>query len=266
MDRLYGKTLLIGKAPGQSKLCIGVLAEGNPKVAMVSTPTPVPNSVSRCKPAEGVAHCKIVIDLSGNIVITNLKPANVTYVDGMEIVSKKITTSSSVSLGKDKYPLDLAIVFGTAIRLESGAKAGQASRQAPAQGPQKSYDITHLEKVWDDFRAKNKKLLENSKRVNLIRSGCGIFTMCAMPCIYFLGPIGYVLTAIGAIGNIYSFVGFKKDNTKEEQEKLVEELQEKYICPNPDCHKYLGNYSYKFVKKQYSMHCPYCKCEYTENK
>ena len=85
-----------------------------------------------------------------------------------------------------------------------------------------------------------------------------------MPCIFFLGPAGYVLTAIGIVGTVYSFVAMKNDNTSEQQEQLLEQFQDNYACPNPNCNKFLGNISYKLLKKQYGMHCPYCKSEYVE--
>ena len=88
--------------------------------------------------------------------------------------------------------------------------------------------------------------------------------MCAMPCIFLFGPIGYVLTGIGIIGNIYSFVGLKNDDASDVLERLNEDFQDRYVCPNPDCNKFLGNLSYRLLKRQYSMHCPYCKCEYVE--
>lgn len=85
-----------------------------------------------------------------------------------------------------------------------------------------------------------------------------------MPCIFMFGPVGYALTGIGIIGNLYSFIGLKNDNTAEVLEQIGETFQDEYVCPNPDCNKFLGNISYRLLKKQYSMHCPYCKSEYIE--
>ena len=95
MDRLKGKTILIGKEPGQGRLLVSVSGK-----TAVGASNSVPNSVSRCKVAEGVAHAKITVDQSGNMVLTNMKTENVTYVNGSEIASKRILPSNTVELGK----------------------------------------------------------------------------------------------------------------------------------------------------------------------
>jgi len=259
MDRLKGKTIFIGKEPGQGRLLVAV---SGGKAAAI--PTTVPNSVSRCKVAEGVAHAKIEVDQNGNMVLTNMKSQNVTYVNGSEIASKRVLPSNIVELGKDRFNINLPVVIETAKKI-IGEKV------IVDKIPPKTLvvNIKHLERVWNHYHDSLKHLREKQKKVNLIRSGCGIFTMCAMPCIFFLGPIGYVLTGVGVLGNIYSFVGLKNDNTSDEQERLAEEFQDSYVCPN--CGKFLGNISYKMLKKQIvspkdqKMHCPQgCGAEFIE--
>lgn len=254
MEKLKGKTILIGKEPGQGRLLIAI--HGNGKTATVGTPGSVPACVSRCKPAEGVAHAKIAVDQNGNMILTNMKPQNVTLVGGSEIASKRISPASTVELGKDRFPVSVPLILATARNL--------VGEVAPAPAQVKKYNITHLEHAWNNMHAKRKEILAKQKRINMVRSGCGIFTMCAMPCIFLFGPIGYALTGIGIVGNIYSFVGLKNDNTTDIMEQLNEDFQDRYVCPNPECNKFLGNISYKLLKRQYSMHCPYCKSEFVE--
>lgn len=253
MDRIKGKTILIGKEPGQGRLLVSVMG----KTAAIGSPNSVPNSVSRCKVAEGVAHAKITVDQNGNMVLTNMKTQNVTYVNGLEIASKRVLPSNTVELGKDRFNINLPVVIETAKKILGSVP------------PATVVNIKHLERVWIHYHDSLKHLRDKQKKVNLIRSGCGIFTMCAMPCIFFLGHIGYALTGVGVIGNIYSFVGLKNDNTSDEQERLAEEFQDSYVCPN--CGKFLGNISYKMLKKQIvspkdqKMHCPQgCGAEFVE--
>ncbi len=259
MERLKGKTILIGKEPGQGRLLVAIVGG---KTAALGSPNSVPGSVSRCKPAESIAHAKITVDQSGNMVLTNMKSRNATYVNGSEIASKRILPTNTVELGKDRFNINLPVVIETAKKIVGGGAT-------PPPPPTSVVNIKHLERVWLHYHDSLKHLREKQKKVNLIRSGCGIFTMCAMPCIFFLGPIGYALTGIGVIGNIYSFVGLKNDNTSEEQERLAEEFQDSYVCPN--CGKFLGNISYKMLKKQivspkdHKMHCPQgCGAEFIE--
>ena len=258
MKNLKGKTILIGKEPGQGRLMVAVSGTG--KSGTIGAVGSVPGCVSRCKPMEGVGHAAIMVDANGNMTLKNVKAQNITYVNGMEIVSKRITPSDTVELGKDRFGIHLSVVLETAKKLaDTAVPAGGGGGQVA-----QTFNMAHLEMVWNNYHDSLRDLREKQKRVNLIRSGCGIFTMCAMPCIFFFGAVGYVLTAIGVIGNIYSFIGLKNDDTPEEQERITETFQERYVCPNPECNKFLGNLSYKLLKRQYSMHCPYCKCEYVE--
>lgn len=265
MERIKNKTILIGKDPSEGRLLVAI-AGG--KVAAIGAPGSVPASVSRCRLAENIAHAKITVDNNGNMILANMKPQNVTFVNGSEVVSKRITSDTRVELGKDRFNVNLPLVIDTAVKLASLINSNSSSQQQQQQPqPQKevqTYNIKHLERVWNEYHNSLKELRAKQKKINLIRSGCGIFTMCAMPCIFFLGPVGYALTGVGIIGNIYSFVGLKNDNTPEEQEKLTEEFQDSYVCPNPDCNKFFGNTSYRLLKKQYSMKCPYCKSNFVE--
>lgn len=278
MDSLKGKTILIGKEPAQGRLLVAI--RDNRRCAAVGTPGSVPPCVSRCMPDQGAAHASLTVDGNGVMVLTNLKPQNVTYVDGAEIASKRVTPSSRVQLGCDRYSIDLALVVRTASQLSTpqrphdSATIMQGSHRGPVRGPlldppppaddKPVFKIVHLERVWDDMQERRKEIQQRQKRINLIRSGCGLFTMCAFPCIAILGPVGYVMTAVGILGNIYSFVGLKNDNSTEVLERINEDFQDRYVCPNPKCNKFLGNMSYRLLKRQYSMQCPYCKCRYTE--
>lgn len=253
MEKLKGKAILIGKEPGQGRLLIAI--QGNEKSVAIGSLGSVPACVSRCKPAEGIAHAKIIVDQAGNMILTNMKSQNVTFVNGSEIASKRVSFNNTIELGKDKFKIDLPIIIETAKKLIV---------MGTSKEPGKKFNISHLERVWNDLQTQKKAIQAKQKKINLVRSGCGLFTLCAMPCIFMFGPIGYVLTGIGIVGNLYSFIGLKNDNTTDVIDKLNEDFQDSYVCPNPDCNKFLGNISYKLLKKQYSMHCPYCKCEYVE--
>ena len=75
----------------------------------------------------------------------------------------------------------------------------------------------------------------------------------------------YITVPVAAISFGLYFINYKKKDTSyEERKEATERFTDEYVCPNPDCNKFLGNISYKLLKKQYSMHCPYCKSEYVE--
>lgn len=272
MDILKGKAVLIGKEPERGRLLIAIA--GTTRMAAMGADHSVPGCVSRALPASGVAHARIDIDDAGHLKITNLKSQNVTYVDGMPVISKIVTPESVVELGMERYRINLAAILQSAAKLLAASAPQKQQPKAPAQGvaqgqakqqpPKQKFNISHLEDVWFGLQNSRKEIREKQKKVNLIRTGCGAFSMLTVPCTLVIGPVAYVFTGIGLLGTLYSFVGLKKDNASEQLEKLTEDFQDKYVCPNPDCNKFLGNMSYKLLKRQYSMHCPYCKCEYVE--
>ena len=117
IDVLKGKTILVGKEPRNGRLFVSVKVKGQPKTAAIGEMNSVPNSVSRCKPAEDTAHCKIEVDNSGNVIVSNLKPQNVTYVNGVEIVSKSVKPNGFIELGKDRFSVGVSTILETASKI-----------------------------------------------------------------------------------------------------------------------------------------------------
>mgnify|MGYP000563520456 CR=1 FL=1 len=91
--------LIIGREAGASRLRISI----NNQDRFWGNANSVPKSVSR-------QHCKVVTDDKGGYIITNLKPENVTYVNGVQIESKHIS-------GKDRIDYKRAGSINTQIVL-----------------------------------------------------------------------------------------------------------------------------------------------------
>lgn len=246
MERLNGKAILVGKEPGSGRLLVAVAGTG--KCAMIGKPGSVPNCVSRCKPAEQMAHMQIEVDAAGNISVVNLKPQNVTYVDGQPVSSLRVNKHSRVELGKERFNLNLGTVLESAKSL--------------LPEPAKKYDISHLQTVWNDYKQVQKDIRDKQRRINLLRTVMPLFTIGSGFMLQIIGKYAYILTGIALLVTIYVFLGMKNDKSAEKLEKATEDFQDKYVCPH--CGKFLGNMSYRMMKKQYSMHCPYCKCEFVE--
>lgn len=261
MERLKGKTLLIGKEPGQGRLLVSVNVNGQSKTAAIGQPGSVPNTVSRCKPAEGTAHCKIGVDGAGNMTLTNLKPQNVTFVNGQEIVSKRITSSCAVALGANRFDINLAGVLNAAEKLVGG---GTPPPPPPPQ-QQPEYSIRHLELIWNEYNTKKKQIRIRQKNLNLITSipmaitMLGGFLIAVAPDI---APIAKLFTGIAfLIFLITLYVRFTDKSIKEEEE-LSDKFQDNYVCPNPECHHFMGNQPYKILRQ--NKQCPYCRCKLTD--
>lgn len=128
--------LIIGREAGASRLRISI----NNQDRFWGNANSVPKSVSR-------QHCKVVTDDKGGYIITNLKPENVTYVNGVQIESKHISGKDRIELGADRYFMDIAAII----------------KGLGASIP-KSFSIRHLQEVWDEFIIRKSKFPQNPKR------------------------------------------------------------------------------------------------------
>lgn len=250
MERLKGKTILVGKEPGQGRLLVAVQG----KAAAIGSPGCVPNCVSRCKPTENVAHAKIAIDQNGNITLTNMKDQNVTFVNGSEIASKRINQSGTVELGKDRFSVSVPLILEIAKQIVGGMK----------------FNITHLSGVWDRYEQEIDRIAQQQQETGkkrMLPIMVGSLSGVASPILATLVAVNtlYITVPVAAISFGLYFINYKKKDTSyEERKAATEKFTDEYVCPNPECNKFLGNLSYKLLKKQYSMQCPYCKSEFVE--
>ena len=246
MEKLKEKSILIGRDPNASKLLISVNVNGQIKSASIGDN--VPNSVSRCVPNQDSAHCKIAINQNGDMILTNLKEQNITKVNGDEILSKRITNASRISLGREDYTFSVETVL-------------EAARKLIPNPPAVPKSIKHLEKVYQDYEKATENIAlkkeKQAKKASLpmIFSGAGtIITGAFLLSGITIGVyITLPLTIISFIFNLTIFT--HKDTSREETKKLQYELINNYVCPH--CQHYLGAQPYMVIKQ--NKKCPYCK-------
>lgn len=257
MSQLKGKTFFIGKEPGQGRLLVALKINNQWKATTIGAMGSVPNCVSRCIPAEEKAHCSIAIDSKGTMIITNLKPQNVTYVDGVEYNSKRITNISSISLGRDKYPLNLAAVWDAVDKLLAALPPAPRS-------------IKHLEQVWEEFETANETItLRQQQKANrrmlpmLIGSASGL--IAPIMAIVSSTATLWVTAPISIISFLIYFKNYtEKDTSVEDRKIALNKFIDNYVCPHERCnHHYLGNQPYKVLRQ--NKKCPYCGGEWTED-
>lgn len=265
MDNLKGKTILVGKEPGNGRLYVSVNVNGQHKVAPIGEMQSVPNSVSRCKPGENIAHCKITVGENGEMTITNMKPQNVTYVNGTEVMSKRLKAGSRIELGKDRYVMDLNAVIMAAQKIV-GVTHVQPTYSKPApQMPTQEYSIRHLKRVWNEYN-------NSMKSIKIRQRNNGLLSSIPMAFSMFGGLVAGVAPEVREIALVFTgialfimLIGFYKrftDKSIDESEELTEEFQHNYVCPNPQCHHFMGNQPYNVLRQNKT--CPYCKCKLTE--
>lgn len=226
---------IIGRDGATSKLSVTF----NDQTLQIGAPGSVPQTVSR-------QHCQLTIDDdSGKMTIKNLKPQNITYVDGIAAESKAITESDVVALGVDRYKLPLAEVLA------------EVKKAMP-----KVADIRPLKKVWDDYEAETNRLAVAERRFNAMRGVTGLVTMVAIVCAMTLGhnPLYYILYGVAIVLTVAFTVKAYIDATKipEKRKKLADELRHKYVCPV--CGKYFHSMTYDDLS--YYDACPWCKAKF----
>ncbi len=257
MKELKGKTILIGKDATLGCLHISVNINGQNKSITIGDKGSVPASVSRCKPAESMAHCKIDIDDNGGMVISNMKLQNITYVNGVEIVSKKITKESKIALGRDMYPINLGMIL---------EKVKQMMDNLPAA--QQEYSIKHLEKVWNKYEATMEAIQRRQQKkgnMRMLPIMIGSVSGIAAPLLGNMLPSTYYITIPVSILSfaIYFKIFREKDTSIEDKKKATDYLIDNYVCPNKKCNNFLGTQSYKVLRQR--SNCPYCKCKLKED-
>ena len=269
---LEGKTILIGKEPGQGRLLIVVKDGSNIKSAVIGGIGCVPGSVSRCKPAEDVGHCKLTIDQNSVMTLTNLKPQNVTYVNDMEIMSKHVTADSNVSLGKDRYAINIQSILEIAGKL-----VAQNQGQAQSYGQQKQVEVSikHLKAIWDKYDTTLLNLqIEQQKKANQQRLQ-GIVSMSGMLLAILPSAtswdlpewiqglrVVFIIAALG-LGFYFFIMGSKvKDSFLWKKRELDQKFMKDYVCPNKECNHFMGTQPYVILSQ--NKKCPYCGCKYSE--
>lgn len=229
--------MIIGRDGKTSQLNVAV----GQKIYRFFPADSVPADVSR-------QHCLVSTVGGGKYKIRNIKAANVTYVNGIEIEEGNVTDSDRIELGRGRYLIDLSYILG---------------KIAPQQKPQKEVDITPLQKIWDDYNNQDVQLQKHQKNIGLLASIPIGFSMLG-GLVYSLSetlrPYAFVFTAIALAIMVYGFYKRYADNTIERRQQLKMDFQQKYVCPNPECSRFLGNTSY--VSLQSKGSCPYCKAKY----
>lgn len=255
---LEGKTILIGKEPGNGRLLIAVKSGGSVKTAAIGNSGCVPDSVSRCKPAEDAAHCKLTIDASGAIILTNLKDRNVTFVNDREIVSKQVMPDNRIALGKDRYSINLSSILELAEKLIS--QSSPENRQQKAE-----VSIKPLKKVWEDY-------IRQQKAIKVRHKNLGIFLKVPIGFTMVGGIVSAAVPGIRSYAVVFTIIAFvvmivglymqATEKFEDKMEQLSEKFQNEYVCPNPDCHHFVGNYPYNILRQD--KKCRYCGCKYSE--
>ena len=223
--------LIIGRDAASSALSITV--DNNKQV--IGSPGSVPKSVSR-------QHCQLTISDDGTMSIKNLNPQNVTYVNGVAVISKTLTRSDTVKLGSERYALTW----------------DKIDKVMP-----KVVDIRPLKKVWDKYNNDMKALAQSTQRFQVIRGIVPVLTMSAVLIGYLSGGRSMFFYIIyGLVIALTIFFSWKawRDIVKndERKERIKDRFTHDYCCPQ--CGYFFGLSDYNILTRNID-NCPKCRAK-----
>ena len=231
--------LTIGREESKHRLLFRV---GNENVVIS---TVVPNSVSR-------RHCQLTLLDDGKMILQNLSPNNVTWVNDVAIESCGITTADQIQLGYDKFLLDWEWINTVVHRVRS-------------QNPQE-VSIKHLEQVYDEYKKELDAIQKSQSRLGVIRGITPVLTLGAVATSMLMGKEwsarygqGFMMVAYGSAILLTVLVFLKSwfDLSKipQKKEELNQRFLTKYKCPN--CGYFFGYQPFTVIKANFDR-CPKC--------
>lgn len=238
--------IYVGKDPEKMVISAAVELQGKFKTVVLPELGNVPASVSRLMPAAGKSHCRIEVQPDGSMLIENMNPANSTYVNGNEIVKKRVAGDAKVELGVDRFPLDLNAVLSS------------VSSVLPAS-------IAPLEAVWNEYERRKeaiaKKQLDRGRK-RLLPMIIGAVSGILAPILGTLGTGTLFITVPIAVVSLLIYIRMfsEKDTSIEDNKAAQDYLIDNYICPK--CGHFLGNIPYKVLRQ--NKKCSYCGKEWRE--
>lgn len=228
---------IIGRQHGTNCMLMKIQGKEYP----ISENGTVPKTVSS-------SHCKLTVNDNGTWKLSNIKAELDTFVDGLQIDTKQISPSSRVELGENHFVLNLFKIKEILTQL-----------QPPI------FSLRPLEQIWNDYDNKKEQMIIKEAKIANYQRLQGTFSMFGM-LLGFIPQLGFfrwIVIGLALSIAIYFFVrGSNVSNSLQAKlKKLDKELERKYLCPNPQCPRFMGNRPYKLL--QYDTRCPACHCEYT---
>lgn len=202
-------------------------------------------------------HLKLTTLPDGNVEVEDLGSSNGTFIDGVRIIKKVVSRNTTIQLGS-KYTFKVSDVFPEAPKVSTLQQSN-----APAQPkPVPEYSIKHLRLVWDEYEETIANIREKSQQMGkkrMIPMMLGSFSGLISA---FVGSGAFVTIPIAVVSFIFMFKAYNEKDTSHEDTKAAKDtLINKYVCPNPECHRSLPHQDYSLLSQ--NTNCPYCKCKWT---
>lgn len=242
---LRGCEILIGRDPFSDNLLVSVKKGCTTRTSTLPLSTAVPRNVSRCKPQDNIAHCKLTIDELGRIRAANLKNGNHTYINGIEFVDKRIDDGCTLQLGTNRFPVTVGSILDLALSLTENTN-------------------TRLEKTRIKFETNLKELTAKARIRCAVCNTTILIAILAWTCTIVLKKAGMseiwwvsslAITILAAVMVIVKHAGMYRMRHIEERKSVIDEYLGRYTCPH--CGTFFGDIPPSRIKTM--AECPTCK-------
>ncbi len=202
-------------------------------------------------------HLKLTPLPDGNVLVEDLGSTNGTFIDNVRILKTTVSRDTVIRMGTN-YTFKVSNVLPEVSREPSQKKSKNANQPKEV----KEYSISHLKDVWDEYEDTLAQIKENTQKLAkkrmvpiMLGSASGLVSA-------FVGPVAIITIPIAVVSFYYWFKLYKEKDTSHEDTKEAKKiLIQKYVCPNPDCHRTLSLQDYYIISQH--TNCPHCKCKWT---
>lgn len=236
--------IIVGREEGA--VSPGLSIKNGSSIIKYGEPGSVPKTVSR-------SHARISEGGDGSITVALVAEKNVLYINGIEYTEKKISDSDLVELGPDRYVLDVKGVI-------AAAKAKPQQKSAPGKQEAKEVDITHLKKIFEDYSSEKSRLQIRERKINAYSALPSVLSMTSIALAFVFGDTVRIVMIALAVIMIVAFAVIRvklASKVPQMQQELTDKFEDMYVCPNPECHHFLGQKKYKMLVQD--GQCPYCR-------
>lgn len=206
-------------------------------------------------------HLKLTTMPDGNVQVEDLGSTNGTFIDGVRIIKKVVTRNTIVQMGTT-----FTFLVSDALPKAKVPPTPQTPPTPPK--PVAEYSIANLERVWNDYEKDQAEIKDKAQAIGKRRMLPMMIGMASGTLSSILGMILSLQTlCITVPATLICLIMYiraynQKDTSFEDQKVAKKKFIKHYTCPNPDCHRYVGNLGEYMLLKQ-NTNCPYCKCKWT---
>ena len=164
-----------------------------------------------------------------------------TWVNGIEVQSKRISKEDKVQLGQSRYLLPLEEIL--------------------EEIKPNIVDIAPLKEVWEAYNTSTLAIRKRQQTNNLLSRIPIFLTMLGGVLIALsenIRPYSITFTVIALLIMAYGFYRQATDRAIDKQEQLKKQFQRDYVCPK--CGRFMGFVDYDLLHQ--NSHCPGCKAKY----